>query len=1253
MRWASDRRRPPRDGRCMKRSNKTDALLAAIDDRILLLDGAMGTMIQAEQLAESDFRGARFKDWAQDLKGNNDLLSITQPQVIRHIHDVYLDAGADIIETNTFNANAPSMGDYGMESLVYELNFTAAGLAREAADAHSTKSGTQKFVAGVLGPTNRTASISPDVNDPGFRNITFETLAETYQQSAIALIKGGIDFLMVETIFDTLNAKAAIFAIRRAFAELGMNLPVMISGTITDASGRTLSGQTTEAFWNSVRHIKPFVIGLNCALGAADLRPYVAELARVADTAVSAHPNAGLPNEFGEYDETPQQMAAIIGEFAADGLVNMVGGCCGTTPEHIRQLRAAVDRYEPRVIPAVPVRCRLSGLEPLTIGPDDLFVNVGERSNVTGSAIFRRLIEADNYSEAVQVARQQVENGAQIIDVNMDEGMLDSEQAMATYMRLIASEPDVARVPVMIDSSKWSVIEAGLRCVQGKAVVNSISLKEGEESFIEHANRARDYGAAVVVMAFDEDGQADTIERKVSICERSYRILTDVVGFDPADIIFDPNIFAVATGIEEHNSYGSDFIEATRRIKQSLPHVMVSGGVSNVSFSFRGNNLVREAIHSVFLYHAIKAGLDMGIVNAGQLAIYADLPANLRDAVEDVILNRRDDATEKLLEIAEGYKGQSSGTRARQQDLSWRELPVEKRIEHALVNGIDEFVVADTEQARIAADRPLHVIEGPLMAGMNVVGDLFGDGKMFLPQVVKSARVMKKAVAHLIPFIEEEKGGKIQSNGKIVMATVKGDVHDIGKNIVGVVLQCNNFEVIDLGVMVPCQKILETAIRENAQMIGLSGLITPSLDEMVYVASEMQRLDYKLPLLIGGATTSPAHTAVKIEPNYEGPVIYVKDASRSVGVAQALVQPESRSKLIAKTRDENARRRERHAGKSRLAPQLSLQQARDNKRELDWANYSPPQPSFVGTKVFADIELAVLRDYIDWMPFFNAWEFHGKFPQLLSDEVVGEAARSLFSDASVMLEKIISEKWLAASAVVGFFPANSIDHDDIRVFTDNDRGDELMRLCHLRQQRGKPDGQSHDCLADFVAPQGSGLEDYVGGFAVTAGIGIDQHVRRFEREHDDYSSILLKALADRLAEALAEYMHERTRKEFWAYADGEELGNEDLIAEHYTGIRPAPGYPACPDHTEKAKLWKLLQVEKHIDLKLTDSFAMFPTAAVSGFYFSHPESRYFPVGKISRDQLESFAERKGMSVSEAERWLAPNLGYDPAAADAA
>ena len=1237
----------------MQRENKNAELHAAIASRILLLDGAMGTMIQAERLAEGDFRGDRFKDWGQDLKGNNDLLSITQPQVIRRIHEAYLDAGADIIETNTFNSNAPSMSDYGLESLVYELNFAAGRLAREAADAYMAKSDEQKFVAGVLGPTNRTASMSPDVNDPGFRNITFEILADTYKQSAIALIESGVDFLMIETVFDTLNAKAAIFAIRHAFREAAVELPVMVSGTITDASGRTLSGQTTEAFWNSVRHIKPFVIGLNCALGAADLRPYVAELSRVADTAVSAHPNAGLPNEFGEYDETPEHMAAIVGDFAADGLVNMVGGCCGTTPEHIRQIKDAVGKHKPRTIVTVPVRCRLSGLEPLTLGPDDLFVNVGERSNVTGSAVFRRLIEADNYADAVQVARQQVENGAQIIDVNMDEGMLDSELAMSTYMRLIASEPDVARVPVMIDSSKWSVIEEGLRCVQGKAIVNSISLKEGEAAFIEHANRVLDYGAAVVVMAFDENGQADNIDRKVSICERSYKILVEEVGFDPADIIFDPNIFAVATGIEEHNRYGLDFIEATRRIKETLPHVMVSGGVSNVSFSFRGNNLVREAIHSVFLYHAIKAGLDMGIVNAGQLAIYEDLPVDLRDAVEDVVLYRRDDATERLLEIAEGYRGQAGATNAKKRDLSWRELAVDKRIEHALVNGIDEYVVADTEEARLAAERPLHVIEGPLMAGMNVVGDLFGDGKMFLPQVVKSARVMKKAVAHLVPFIEEEKGGKIQSNGKIIMATVKGDVHDIGKKIVGVVLQCNNFEVIDLGVMVPCQKIIETAIREEAQIIGLSGLITPSLDEMVYVASEMQRLDVALPLLIGGATTSPAHTAVKIEPNYEGPVIYVKDASRAVGVAQALVQPATRSALIEKTRAENAKRRERHAGKTRLAPQLSLRQARDNKYKIDWSDYAPPQPAFIGTRVFDDIDLASLRDYIDWMPFFNAWEFHGKFPQLLEDEVVGEAATSLFNDALAMLDKVISEKWLTARAVIGFYPANSVDHDDLRVFADDERSEELVRLCHLRQQRGKPSGQSHDCLADFVAPLASGIKDYVGGFALTAGIGIDEHVKRFEDDHDDYSSIILKALADRLAEALAEFLHERVRKEYWGYASTEEFSNEDLVAEKYAGIRPAPGYPACPDHTEKAKLWKLLDVENNIDLKLTESFAMFPTAAVSGFYFSHPQSRYFSVGKISRDQLVSFAERKGMTVQEAERWLAPNLGYEPAAADAA
>jgi len=1237
----------------MDRTQRVESMMAALDERILLLDGAMGTSIQGYGLTESDYRGERFADWKSDLKGNNDLLSLTRPELVQEIHRRFLEAGADILETNTFNANAPSMGDYGMESLVAEINSASAKIARDAADAYAATAGSPRYVAGVLGPANRTASISPDVNDPGYRSITFSELAETYEVAATALIEGGVDFLMIETIFDTLNAKAAIFAIKRSFDATGIELPVMISGTITDASGRTLSGQTTEAFWNSVRHADPFMIGLNCALGADDLRPYVAELSRVADTRVSAHPNAGLPNEFGEYDESPEYMAEVMGEFVSSGLVNLIGGCCGTTPDHIRALRAVIDDQAPRVVPEVEVRCRLSGLEPVHIGPGDLFVNVGERSNVTGSAIFRKLIEADNYSDAVQVARQQVENGAQIVDVNMDEGMLDSEQAMVTYLNLIASEPDVARVPVMIDSSKWSVIEAGLRCVQGKGVVNSISLKEGEEIFIEQARLVRDYGAAVIVMAFDENGQADTVVRKVEICKRSYEILTEKVGFDPADIIFDPNIFAIATGIEEHNSYGLDFIEATREIKASLPHAMVSGGVSNVSFSFRGNNIVREAIHSVFLYHAIRAGMDMGIVNAGQLAIYEDLPDKLRDAVEDVVLNRRDDATERLLEVAGEYKGQAGGQKGKAKDLRWREEPVDKRLEYALVNGIDEFIVDDTEEARLVADRPLSVIEGPLMSGMNVVGDLFGAGKMFLPQVVKSARVMKKAVAHLVPFIEKERGGALESNGKIVMATVKGDVHDIGKNIVGVVLQCNNFQVIDLGVMVSCEKILETARREKAHFIGLSGLITPSLDEMVHVASEMQRLDFDLPLLIGGATTSPAHTAVKIEPNYDGPVIYVKDASRSVGVAQALTEPDTRVELVRKTREDNARRRERHAGKSRLAPQVSLSAARDNRHGLDWSDYTPPLPTFTGNRVFNDIDLATLADYIDWMPFFNAWEFHGKFPAILSDRVVGDAARKLFSDASVMLDKIVSEQWLQARGVIGLYPANAIDHDDIRIYKDDSRKAERMRLCHLRQQRSKAEGQFHHCLADYVAPADSGVADFLGGFAVTAGIGIDEHVERFEADHDDYSAILLKALADRLAEALAEYMHEKIRQEFWGYDKDERLANDDLIAEKYRGIRPAPGYPACPDHTEKAKLWELLDVERSIDLKLTDSFAMFPTAAVSGFYFSHPESKYFSVGKVSRDQVESYAERKGMDIAGIERWLAPNLGYDPSEANAA
>jgi len=1237
----------------MDRNERIQSLFVLLERRIVLLDGAMGTMIQGYKLDEDDYRGERFADWHRDLKGNNDLLTITRPQVIREIHEQFLEAGADVIETNTFNSNAPSMGDYGMESLVAELNLAAARLARECADAHAAKSGDPCYVAGVLGPTNRTASISPDVNDPGYRNITFDALAETYEVAASALIEGGVDFLMVETIFDTLNAKAAIFAIRQTFGKTGITLPVMISGTITDASGRTLSGQTTEAFWNSVRHIDPFIIGLNCALGAKDLRPYVDELSRVADTRVSAHPNAGLPNEFGEYDETPADMAGIVGEFATSGLVNMVGGCCGTRPEHIAALREAISDAPPRSVPDLPVRCRLSGLEPLNIGPDNLFINVGERCNVTGSAIFRRLIEADDYATAVQVARQQVENGAQVIDVNMDEGMLDSEQAMVRFLNLIASEPDVARLPIMIDSSKWSVIEAGLRCVQGKAIVNSISLKEGEESFIEQAKLVRDYGAAVIVMAFDESGQADSVGRKVSICRRSYEILTEQVGLDPADIIFDPNIFAIATGIEEHSAYGVAFIEATRQIKAQLPHVMISGGVSNVSFSFRGNNVVREAIHSVFLYHAIRAGMDMGIVNAGQLAIYEDLPADLSEAVEDAVLNRRDDATERLLEVAERYKDQESGIKGKAKNLAWRDLPVQERLEHALVNGIDEFVVDDTEEARLAADRPIAVIEGPLMAGMNVVGDLFGDGKMFLPQVVKSARVMKKAVNHLVPFIEEEKDGEISSNGKIVMATVKGDVHDIGKNIVGVVMQCNNFEVVDLGVMVSCEHILDAARREQAQMIGLSGLITPSLDEMVHVAAEMQRQNFELPLLIGGATTSPAHTAVKIEPQYEGPVIYVKDASRSVGVAQALIEPVSRAALVDKTRRDNARRREQHAGKKRLTPQLSLDEARSRRHQCDWQDYQPPQPAFTGNRVFDDVDLSTLTDYIDWMPFFNAWEFHGKFPAILSDATVGEAATTLHNDALTMLDKIINEQWLQARAVLGLYPANSVDHDDLLVFADDGRTQTLERLCHLRQQRAKPDGHPQSCLADFVAPRASGLNDFVGGFAVTAGIGIDEHVARFEKAHDDYSAILLKALADRLAEALAEYFHERVRTEHWAYAPGEQLYNVDLIAEKYRGIRPAPGYPACPDHTEKAKLWSLLDVEASIGLQLTDSYAMYPTAAVSGFYFSHPDARYFAVGKIDRDQVESYAERKGMSVAEVQKWLSPNLGYDTRAADAA
>jgi 5-methyltetrahydrofolate--homocysteine methyltransferase len=1224
--------------------------MALLKERLVILDGAMGTMIQGHRLSEAQFRGERFADWRSDLRGNNDLLAITQPDLIAAIHREYLLAGADVICTNTFNSSAVSQADYGMESLVGELNLQAARLARRVADEVTAATGRPRYVAGTLGPTSRTASLSPDVNDPGFRNINFDELAGAYSHATRALIDGGVDAILIETIFDTLNAKAALFAVRGVLDEIGVELPIIVSGTISDASGRTLSGQTTEAFWNSIRHARPAVVGLNCALGGKQLRPYIEELARIADTYVCAYPNAGLPNAFGEYDETPQETAAILAEFAASGFLNMVGGCCGTTPEHIRVMVRAVTGIPPRALPKLPRACRLSGLEPLNIDAKSLFVNVGERTNVTGSAKFRKLIEAGDYAAAVDIARQQVANGAQMIDVNMDEGMLDSQAAMVRLLSLIAGEPDIARVPVMIDSSKWSVIEAGLKCVQGKPIVNSISLKEGEEAFLTHARLCMRYGAAVVVMAFDEKGQADTIDRKVAICERAYALLTERIGFSPEDIIFDPNIFAVATGIEEHNRYSLDFIEATAAIKQRMPAVHVSGGVSNVSFSFRGNDPVREAMHSVFLYHAIRAGMTMGIVNAGQLAIYEDMPADLRECCEDVILARRTDATERLLDIAQSFKGGSGPKRG--DDLEWRKLPVEARLQHALVKGLDEFVLEDTEEARLKATRPLDVIEGPLMDGMNVVGDLFGAGKMFLPQVVKSARVMKKAVSVLIPYIERQKDGTSRSNGKVVIATVKGDVHDIGKNIVGVVLRCNNFEVVDLGVMASCQKILEAATREGANLIGLSGLITPSLDEMVHVAKEMQRLGYTQPLLIGGATTSPAHTAVKIDPQYQGAVIYVKDASRSVGVCQQLVTPGTRDAYILGIKADHERRREQHRNKTAKSPQLSLPQARAKKLKIDWDAYVPPIPSFLGVRSFDDYPLEELLPYIDWMPFFNAWEFAGKFPDILRDPVVGEAASALYSDAKRMLKQLVEEKWLRARAVVGFFPVNSWGDDDINVYTDDTRREVRLHLHHLRQQKSKPQNQAQSCLADFIAPTGCGRADYLGAFAVTAGIGIDEHVARFEAAHDDYSSIMLKALADRLAEALAERMHERVRRELWAYDPDERLDGTGLIQEQYRGIRPAPGYPACPEHTEKASLWQLLDPARNAGIRLTESFAMFPTAAVSGFYFSHPQAHYFGVGQIDRDQVASYAQRKGWSIAEAQRWLAPNLGYDAEAADA-
>ena len=1218
-----------------------------LQERILFLDGAMGTMIQRHKLEEADYRGKRFADWPSDLKGNNDLLVLTQPEIIRGIHTQYLEAGADIIETNTFNATRVAMADYGMESLVPEINRAAAVLARAAADAVTTMTPERpRFVAGVLGPTNRTASISPDVNDPGFRNIRFDELVTAYSEAARALIEGGVDILLIETIFDTLNAKAAVYAVEQLFEATGTRLPVMISGTITDASGRTLTGQVTEAFLNSLRHAQPVSIGLNCALGAQQLRQYVEELSRIADTCVSAHPNAGLPNEFGEYDETPEQIAAELGDWAANGFINIVGGCCGTTPDHIRAIVEAVRKHPPRPVPDIEPACRLSGLEPCNITADSLFVNVGERTNVTGSARFKRLIMEDDYETALEVARQQVENGAQLIDVNMDEGMLDTEAAMVRFLSLVSAEPDIARVPVMIDSSKWEVIEAGLKCVQGKGVVNSISLKEGEVEFIHHARLVRRYGAAAIVMAFDEQGQADTRARKIGICTRAYRILTEQVGFPAEDIIFDPNIFAIATGIEEHNNYGRDFIDATRDIKEHLPHALVSGGVSNVSFSFRGNNPVREAIHAVLLYHAIRAGMDMGIVNAGQLAIYEDIPQALRERVEDVVLNRRADATERLLEIADDYRGDGQAVAGKTDSLEWRGWDVHRRLEHALVKGIADYIEEDTEAARQAAERPLHVIEGPLMDGMNVVGDLFGAGKMFLPQVVKSARVMKKAVAYLMPYMEADQAGSAQSQGRILMATVKGDVHDIGKNIVGVVLQCNSYEVIDLGVMVPAATILEAAREQQVDIIGLSGLITPSLDEMVHIGKEMERQGFELPLLIGGATTSQIHTSVKIDPQYRGAVVYVADASRAVGVASNLLNEDRRQAYIAGIKERYRELREQRAGQQRTRQLASLADARANRFQTAWDSYQPVTPQFLGVKVFAEYPLAELVNRIDWSPFFKAWELAGKYPKILEDEIVGEQARQLFAEAQAMLEKIVLEKWLTASAVIGFLPANSVNHDDVELYTDESRTGVAAVFHFLRQQMNKRGDAPNLCLADYIAPRESGVADYLGMFAVTAGIGIETKLAEFAADHDDYSSILLKALADRLAEAFAERMHERVRKEFWGYATAENLSNEELVKEEYRGIRPAPGYPACPDHTEKGILWELIDPVTHAGMQLTESYAMLPTAAVSGFYFSHPESRYFGIGKLGRDQIGDYARRKGMEVSEVERWLAPVLGYE-------
>jgi 5-methyltetrahydrofolate--homocysteine methyltransferase len=1229
--------RAPRDARLV-------GLRPLLEQRILVLDGAMGTMIQAHKLGEPDYRGTRFADWPSDLKGNNDLLSLTQPAIITGIHRAYLDAGADIIETNTFNSTSVSMSDYGMEGLVYELNYEGARLARAAADEFEAREPERpRFVAGAMGPTSRTASISPKVHDPGFRNVSFEELAATYAEATRGLLDGGVDLLLVETIFDTLNAKAAVFGIQGVFEERGDRVPLMLSGTITDQSGRTLSGQTPEAFWYSLMHAEPLIVGFNCALGGRALRPHVQELSRVAPTFVSAYPNAGLPNEFGGYDESAEAMAAVIREFAEHHLVNVVGGCCGTTPAHIHALSEAVRGLPPRRPPELPHRCRLSGLEPLVIGPQTNFVNVGERTNVTGSRRFAKLILEGEYEPALQVARQQVESGAQILDVNMDEAMLDSEHAIRTFLNLIASEPTISRLPIMIDSSKWSVIEAGLKCVQGKGVVNSISLKEGEAAFIHHARLVRRYGAAVIVMAFDEQGQADTAERKVAICSRSYRILTEQVGFPPEDVIFDPNVFAIATGIEEHAGYANAYIEATRRIKATLPHALVSGGVSNVSFSFRGNDPVREAIHAVFLYHAIHAGMDMGIVNAGALPIYSDIEPALLERVEDVVLNRRPDATERLLEVADTVKGRAAAATT---DLAWRKTPVHERLTHALVEGIADFVVEDTEEARHLFDRPIQVIEGPLMDGMNVVGDLFGSGKMFLPQVVKSARVMKKAVAHLVPYIEAAKQPGAKPKGKVLLATVKGDVHDIGKNIVGVVLQCNNYDVIDLGVMVPAAKILETARAERVDLVGLSGLITPSLEEMAFVASELESEGFDVPLLIGGATTSRVHTAVKIAPQYHAPTVHVLDASRAVGVASNLLSESGgRDAFVQGIADEYQGIREARAQRATAEKRPTIAEARANRLPIDWRATPPPKPCFLGVKPLDQYPLQELIDRIDWTPFFQTWELAGHYPAILDDPRVGKAARSLFADAEQMLRAIVADRALTARGVVGFFPANAVG-DDVELYADDTRSSVIGMIHTLRQQMAKRDGRPNLALADFVAPRETGVRDYVGAFAVTAGHGLDALVARYEALHDDYNAILAKALADRLAEAFAERLHERVRTELWGYAREESLDNQALIHERYQGIRPAPGYPACPDHTEKRTLFDLLQAERNAGITLTDSFAMLPAAAVSGWYFWRPESAYFGVGKVERDQVADYARRKGMDLATAERWLAPNLNYD-------